>query len=237
MALLHDGASRKRAIGMASAAPQYDRPSLGKTVRLANIPALGTRKPLPPPQVLKVYRACRVIGEYPLKFGERRRETTGIHGRNLAPGYLIGNKPDRQATNNATQVTLTDLAPLDAQLLSVTPSQGSCAKSPISICRLGALALNKVATIKLKLKATLKGKLTNQASVNAEELDHRFLESLKAQFEHKEIEITVREAEQNTLDETAYLLNSPVNRERLLKAIANAERGEHLVTIDVNELQ
>jgi hypothetical protein len=97
MALLHNGASRKRDIGMASAAPKYNRPSLGKTVRLTNIPALGTHKPLRPPQVLKVPCACRVIGEYPLKFWERRRETTGIHGRNLASEYLIGNKPDRQA--------------------------------------------------------------------------------------------------------------------------------------------
>ena len=46
MALLHNGASRKQDIGMASAAPQYDRPSLGKTVRLTNIPAFGTHKPL-----------------------------------------------------------------------------------------------------------------------------------------------------------------------------------------------
>jgi hypothetical protein len=99
MALLHDGASRKRDIGMASAAPQYDRSSLGKTVRLTNIPTLGTRKPLRPPQLLKVSCAGRVIGEYPLKFWERRRETTGIHGRNLASEYLIGNKPDRQATH------------------------------------------------------------------------------------------------------------------------------------------
>ena len=68
MALLHDGAGRKRDIGMARAAPQYDRPSLGKTVRLANIPALETRKPVRPPQMLKVSCAGRVIGEYPLKF-------------------------------------------------------------------------------------------------------------------------------------------------------------------------
>jgi len=97
MALLHDGASRKRDIGMAGAAPQYDRPSLGKTVRLTNVPALGTRKTIRPPQVLKVPCACRIIGEYPLKFRERRRETTGIHDQNLSSECLIGNKPDRQA--------------------------------------------------------------------------------------------------------------------------------------------
>ena len=99
MALLHDSASRQRDICMACAAPQYDRLSLGKTVRLANIPALETRKPLRPPQVLKVSCAGRVIGEYPLKFWERRREPTGIHDRNLALEFLIGNKPDRQEIN------------------------------------------------------------------------------------------------------------------------------------------
>src|ERR1019366_986529 len=100
MALSHDGASRKRDIGMARAAPQYDRPSLGKTVRLAHIPALETRKPVRPPQMLKVSCAGRVIGEYPLKFWERRRKTTGIHDRNLASDYRIGNKPDRQGRTN-----------------------------------------------------------------------------------------------------------------------------------------
>jgi hypothetical protein len=73
--------------------------------------------------------------------------------------------------------------------------------------------------------------------VNADELDNRFLESLKRQFEHKDIEIVVCEAEQSALDETAYLLSSPANRERLLKAIARVERGENLVTIDMDELQ
>jgi hypothetical protein len=99
MALSHDGASRKRDIGMARVAPQYDRPSLGKTVRLANIPSLETRKPVRPPQMLKVSCAGRVIGEYPLKFWERRWKTTGTHDRNLASDYRIGNKPDRQGSN------------------------------------------------------------------------------------------------------------------------------------------
>ena len=64
----------------------------------ANVPALGTRKTIRPPQVLKVSCAYRIIEEYPLKFRERRRETTGIHGRNLASECLIGNKPDRQGS-------------------------------------------------------------------------------------------------------------------------------------------
>jgi hypothetical protein len=84
---------------MARTAPQYDRPSLGKTVRLTNVSALGTCKSFRPPQEFKVSCACRIIGEYPLKFRKRRRETTGIHGRNLASECLIGNKPDRQGNN------------------------------------------------------------------------------------------------------------------------------------------
>jgi antitoxin YefM len=61
--------------------------------------------------------------------------------------------------------------------------------------------------------------------VNADELDERFLDSLKAMFKNKEIEIVVYER-----DETAYLLRSPANRERLLNAIRDVEQGQNLVT-------
>ncbi|MFZ2903958.1 MAG: hypothetical protein WA012_13710, partial [Rhodoferax sp.] len=37
-----------------------------------------------------------VIGKYPLKFGERRRETARIHFQNLASNSHFGNQPDRQ---------------------------------------------------------------------------------------------------------------------------------------------
>ena len=61
--------------------------------------------------------------------------------------------------------------------------------------------------------------------INADELDARFLESLKTAFQHKEIEIAVSET-----DETEYLLRSPANRERLLKAMADMDAGRNLVT-------
>ncbi len=73
--------------------------------------------------------------------------------------------------------------------------------------------------------------------INADELDSRFLESLKAQFQHKVIEISVCEAEQSSEDETAYLLRSPANRERLLASIANVEAGNALVTVDLADWQ
>lgn len=63
--------------------------------------------------------------------------------------------------------------------------------------------------------------------LNADELDSKFLESLKSAFGHKQIEIAVSEA-----DETDYLLRSPANRERLLKAVADVDAGRNLVTPD-----
>jgi antitoxin YefM len=61
--------------------------------------------------------------------------------------------------------------------------------------------------------------------VNADELDQRFLDALKAMFKNKEIEIVVYER-----DETAYLLRSPANREHLLTAVRDVEHGQNLVT-------
>ena len=62
---------------------------------------------------------------------------------------------------------------------------------------------------------------------NADELDQQFLESLKAAFRHKQVEIAVSE-----VDETEYLLRSPSNRGRLLKAVADVEKGQNLVVPD-----
>ncbi|HSU84100.1 MAG TPA: hypothetical protein VLR69_16895 [Thermoanaerobaculia bacterium] len=55
--------------------------------------------------------------------------------------------------------------------------------------------------------------------LRADELDQRFLDTLKHQYQDREIEIVVSEAAEAAEDETAYLLRSPANRERLLKAI------------------
>ncbi|MCX7110767.1 MAG: hypothetical protein NTX45_11690 [Proteobacteria bacterium] len=73
--------------------------------------------------------------------------------------------------------------------------------------------------------------------LNADELDSRFLESLKAQFQHKFIEIAVCEADQTSEDETAYLMKSPANREHLLAAIANVESGQNLIEVDPADWQ
>ena len=67
--------------------------------------------------------------------------------------------------------------------------------------------------------------------LDASDLDEQFLEGLRRTYAGKKIEIIVSE-----IDETAYLLSSEANRERLLKAIENVEKGENLVTIGVDEL-
>ena len=72
--------------------------------------------------------------------------------------------------------------------------------------------------------------------LRADELDQRFLETLKHQFQDREIEIVVSEAAEASEDETAYLLRSPANRERLLKAIENVAKGQNLEIVDLGDL-
>ena len=68
--------------------------------------------------------------------------------------------------------------------------------------------------------------------LKADELDQTFLDSVKAAFKDKEIEVTVSER-----DETAYLLRSPANRERLLGAVADVEQLQNIVTADQEQFQ
>lgn len=68
--------------------------------------------------------------------------------------------------------------------------------------------------------------------LNAKDLDKHFLESLKALFQDKEIEIIVYE-----VDETAYLSQSEVNRSRLLQAIKNVENGTNLVEVNLEAFE
>jgi antitoxin YefM len=72
--------------------------------------------------------------------------------------------------------------------------------------------------------------------LRAEELDQRFLDTLKSQFQDREIEIAVCEVADTAEDETAYLLRSSANRERLLRAIENVEQGRDLRVIDPEDL-
>jgi hypothetical protein len=51
---------------------------------------------------------------------------------------------------------------------------------------------------------------------------------------NKEIEIDACKASQSEEDQTAYLLKSPANRERLLKAIENVVYGRNLVLVKLD---
>jgi antitoxin YefM len=62
--------------------------------------------------------------------------------------------------------------------------------------------------------------------LNTSELDNNFLESLKAAFSDKEIEIIVYEN-----DETKFLLQNPANRKRLLTAVENIRNRNNLVEL------
>lgn len=73
--------------------------------------------------------------------------------------------------------------------------------------------------------------------MKAEELDSSFLRALKALFKDKEIEISVCEAAQSEEDETAYLLQSRANRDRLFQAIENVAHGRNPVTISFEEVR
>jgi antitoxin YefM len=71
--------------------------------------------------------------------------------------------------------------------------------------------------------------------INADELNENFIASIKAQFQHKDIEIAICETAQAEQDETDYLLRDPANKTRLLEAIDNVKKGK-LVTVDLNDL-
>ncbi|MDB9512536.1 hypothetical protein PN499_15195 [Kamptonema animale CS-326] len=68
--------------------------------------------------------------------------------------------------------------------------------------------------------------------LKASELNHNFVEQIKATFGDKEIEIIVFE-----FDETEYLLKSEVNKNRLLKAVENVKARQNLVEINLEDLQ
>ncbi len=71
--------------------------------------------------------------------------------------------------------------------------------------------------------------------INADELNENFIASIKAQFQHKDIEIAICETAQAEQDETDYLLRDPANKARLLRAIDNVKKGK-LVTAHLNDL-
>ena len=79
------------------------------------------------------------------------------------------------ATNDgatgATGVTITDALPGGVELLSATPSQGTCTGTETVTCDLGGLASGASATVTLVVRSASAGTLTNTATVAANEPD------------------------------------------------------------------
>jgi antitoxin YefM len=74
---------------------------------------------------------------------------------------------------------------------------------------------------------------TTTFHLNTQELNDDIIASIKTMFGKKNIEIVVSEA----MDETEYLLKSPANKKRLLKAVKEVKRGKDLITFSPTEFK
>ncbi len=74
--------------------------------------------------------------------------------------------------------------------------------------------------------------MTTTYRLNVNELSHELLNSIKAAFKDKVVEITVTEA----LDETDYLLSSNENKKHLGQSMYSLEQGKG-ITYTVQELE
>lgn len=74
--------------------------------------------------------------------------------------------------------------------------------------------------------------MTTTYHLNANELSVEIINSIKAAFVDKDVEITVTEA----IDETQYLLSSQKNREQLESSVKELSDGEGM-TFTVQELE
>jgi uncharacterized repeat protein (TIGR01451 family) len=88
-------------------------------------------------------------------------------GMNVTYTITVTNKgPD-----TATDVELTDVLPGTVNLVSVTPSAGSCAGTSTIVCDLGILANGAEVTVTIVVSTTALATLTNTASVTLAETD------------------------------------------------------------------
>jgi len=67
--------------------------------------------------------------------------------------------------------------------------------------------------------------------LKADELDSKFIETIKNLFKDREIKISIKSIE----DETEYLLTSPSNKKHLLDAIKDVKKNKNLVRFTGNE--
>ena len=77
--------------------------------------------------------------------------------------------------------------------------------------------------------------MTTTYELEANELDISLIESIKAAYKDKKIEIDVFEVSE--MDTTEYLLSSPANKEHLLRAIDDIENGQNIIVPDQEQFQ
>ena len=70
-------------------------------------------------------------------------------------------------------------------------------------------------------------------TLNTDDLDERFLASIKAAFPRRQVKIEINDER----DETEYLLSEPARKARLLGAIDDINHGCNLVTPDQSLFQ
>jgi hypothetical protein len=77
--------------------------------------------------------------------------------------------------------------------------------------------------------------------LRADDLDERFLLSLKALFTGKEVEIAVCDVDEDSTepetDTTTYLLSDPKRREYLLQAMEDIRYGRNIIVPDQEQFQ
>ncbi|MGR8932828.1 MAG: calcium-binding protein [Gammaproteobacteria bacterium] len=84
----------------------------------------------------------------------------------------VSNLSNKQANN----VTLVDFPPFShfpgkISLLSVAPSQGTCSKAAVIVCRIGNMSANSNAQVVIKVKPGVTGLIVNKASVSSNRPD------------------------------------------------------------------
>ena len=69
--------------------------------------------------------------------------------------------------------------------------------------------------------------------LNAKELDMSFIDSIRNLFKDHDIEISIKQVE----DETEYLLKSPENKKNILEAITDVKKNKNLIRFTAQEFE